>query len=95
MRWTVPAVVCLLDASVTAVAQSFTPAQQEAIQDLAYVVAAIEECNFTAGAAGRLPRQNEAKIVATPSPAISTKGGHRHLGSRLRWTCSASISVTG
>jgi hypothetical protein len=48
MRSIVPAVVCLLGTLGAAVAQSITPAQQEAIQDLAYVVAANEECGFAA-----------------------------------------------
>jgi hypothetical protein len=48
MRWIVPVVVCFLGASGTAFAQSITPEQQEAIQDLAYVVAANEECGFMA-----------------------------------------------
>jgi hypothetical protein len=38
----------ILGALGAAVARSITPAQREAIQNLAYVVAANEECDFTA-----------------------------------------------
>jgi hypothetical protein len=38
----------ILGALGAAVAQSITPTQQQAIRDLAYVVAANEECDFTA-----------------------------------------------
>jgi len=48
MRSIIVAVIYQLGASGVAAAQSITPQQQEAIQDLANVVAANEECGFTA-----------------------------------------------
>jgi hypothetical protein len=48
MRSILVAVICQLGVSGVAVAQSINPQQQEAIQDLANVVAATEECGFAA-----------------------------------------------
>jgi hypothetical protein len=48
MRCTVIVLICSIGASGSAVAQSITLEQQQAVQDLAHLVAASEECDFAA-----------------------------------------------